>query len=289
MTIAWTAGIILVALELAPGEPCDITTILKTPQDRQALLDLDPHGATKDLTEYLCSRIGYGRIEHWSKHIAREQLDTAEHILIAGCQNYPAELAATWDAPPLLFIRGRLSDRPSVAIVGSRDTDGQTLDQTRSISRHLAAAGYSVVSGLAAGVDTAAHEGALDAGGHTIAVMGTGIDHVFPTENATLAERIAVTGAVISQFAPDAPRTGTTFLRRNTVIASLSKVSLVMAGTAKSGSRHEIEQAISHGRRVLMWRPNLGSEAWALELERQGSAEFVASSKEILSKVETHS
>ena len=289
MSIAWTAGIILVALELAPGEPCDVTRILTTPADRRALLDLDPHGATNDLTVYLSSGIGYGRIEHWSKHIARERLDAAEHILIAGCRNYPSRLAATWDAPPILFIRGRLSDQPTVAIVGSRQTDVETLDQTRSISRDLAAVGYSIVSGLAAGVDTAAHEGALDAGGHTVAVMGTGIDHVFPAENATLAERIAVTGAVISQFAPDAPRTGTTFLRRNTVIAGLSDVSLVMAGTARSGSRHEVEQAVSHGRRVLMWRPNLGREAWASELERQGSAQFVASSTEVLSKMETHS
>jgi DNA processing protein len=139
-----------------------------------------------------------------------------------------------------------------------------------------------VVSGLAAGVDTAAHEGSLEVDAITTTVMGTGVDHVFPAANEGLAEQIARRGVVLSQFPPPMPRTRTTFLRRNCVIAALSDASLVMDAEERSGSRHELEQAIRYGRPVFLWRPALARAQWAQMLERARLATFVESAEEVL-------
>lgn len=282
MDTTWVAGTILGALELGPGDPADITVILTDPQDREALIQRDPSLATRDLTEYLCRNIDVGRVEYWSKKLAEERAAGAAHIVVAGTPEYPSTLAKSWDAPPLLFVRGQISTARAVALVGSRDTDDAALSAAHSVAGDLTREGYSIVSGLAAGIDTAAHEGALDAGGHTATVMGTGIRHVYPASNTDLCERIAYSGAVISQFPPDAPRTGTTFLRRNQVIAGLAQASLVMAGQERSGSRHEIEQAISYGRTALLWRPTLAQQAWAVDLDQRGLARFVDDISDIL-------
>lgn len=275
MDTTWVAGTILGALELGPGDPADITAILENPRDREALIQRDPSLATRDLTEYLCRNIDVGRVEYWSKQVTADLAADAAHVVIAGTPEYPSILAKSWDAPPLLFIRGQIMTPRAVAIIGSRDTDDAVLSAAHFVAGELASDGHTIVSGLAAGVDTAAHQGALDAGGHTIAVMGTGIRHVYPTSNAGLAEQIAHRGAVISQFPPDAPRTGTTFLRRNQVIAGLCQASLVMAGQDRSGSRHEVEQALSYGRTAILWRPGLANQTWAADLNQRGLAHFV--------------
>jgi DNA processing protein len=275
MNKTWIAGTILGALEIGPGDPSDITAILVHPHDREALIQRDPSLATRELTDYLCRNIDTGRVEYWSKQLAWDLTAGATEVLIAGTQEYPSPLAKIWDAPPLLFARGQTSPARAIAIIGSRDTDQTVLAAARSVAGELASDGYSIVSGLAAGVDTAAHQGAIEVGGHTVAVLGTGIRHVYPTSNTELCEQIAHCGAVISQFAPDAPRTGTTFLRRNQVIAGMAKASLAMAGQERSGSRHEIEQAISYGRTAILWRPGLGDQAWAVDLHRRGLAHFV--------------
>ncbi len=213
--------------------------------------------------------------------------------MIIGDPAYPARLAAAWDAPPVLFCSidsewpaetqpGIDPDGPSVAIVGGRETEAWVLNDTRLVAMVVAQHGFRVVSGLAAGVDTAAHEATLDVGGRTTAVLGTGIDHVFPAENRDLARRITRHGVLISQFAPPAPRTGTTFLRRNCVIAALSDCSLIMDGRDRSGSRHEVEQAIRYGKPVLMWAPALSQERWAKRLAETGEASFVDSAEAVL-------
>jgi DNA processing protein len=161
--------------------------------------------------------------------------------------------------------------------VGSRETTPAALDDAYRLAFELARHQIPVVSGLAAGVDTRAHCGALDAAGLTLAVLGTGIQHVFPAANSQLAESIRHSGVLISQFAPEAPRTGTTFLRRNHVIAGMSDVSVVIDGRARSGSRYEIEQAIGYRRPALLWAPTLESEHWARQLVDQGQVSFVSS------------
>jgi DNA processing protein len=283
---ARTVATVMAAQEVLPGQPSDLSAILRDPDQLEALMRraLEPT-PTSELVHYLRENIEQGRIDWWHKVIDRLMQSRTAMPVLAGTPDYPARLARCWDAPPLLFVTAPMPTGPAVAIVGSRETTPQVLADTHDLAAELAAAGVVVVSGLAAGVDGAAHRGALDAAGQTVAVMGTGITSVYPPQNTDLAEQIRRHGVLVSQFAPHAPRTRTTFLRRNHVIAGLSDVSVVMDGQQRSGSRHEIEQAITYGRPVLMWAPALTAQRWARQLEAAGSAAFVSSGAEILATV----
>lgn len=270
-------------MELAPGDPSDLTRIVLEPSDFEALLDRDPSAQASPLLEYLIRNLDQGRVEHWHKHLARLSQTMDVQAILASDAGYPVLLSACWDAPPVLFVRGRLPTTPGVAIIGSRETDDGTLREAGAVARAAVLAGFHVVSGLALGVDTAAHTAAIAAGGQTVAVMGTGVEQVYPQRNARLAEEITRTGALVSQFPPPAPRTGTTFLRRNSVIAGWARVSVVMDARDRSGSRHEAEQAINYGRSVLLWEENLRAEKWAIDLVRSRAATFVASPGQVTS------
>lgn len=291
------SAVALAALELVPGEPGDLTALLRKPHVRGLLFgdcrtDDISDRPLSELTTYLLEALDHGRVEHWTKIVERGVQSGRYRPLIAGSAEYPQRLAECADAPPVLFrsigerratVETSVLDRRALAIVGGRRTTGDVLEATRSVAAAVAAAGIHVVSGLAAGVDTAAHRGALDGGGLTTAVMGTGIDRIFPEENADLADMVADRGILLSQFAPPAPRTGTTFLRRNAVIAALAQTSLVMDARERSGSRHEMEQAQRYGRQILLWGPALTAEPWAAAMVRAGQAEFVESAEEVLS------
>lgn len=278
-----TAAVALAALELVPGEPCDLTVLLADPDSRRSLMDRSGATDGDGLLPYLCDGLDQGRIEAWEKRLDRLVADGEGLPVLAGDPDYPAPLAACWDRPPVLFVRGRLAAAlPAVAVVGSRSASERTAQEARDLAAAAVRAGFSVVSGLAAGVDTAAHEGALNAGGHTVAVLGTGIRRVFPQQNTALAGRVAATGALLSQFAPDAPRSGTTFLNRNRVIAGLAVTSVVMDGAERSGSRHQAEQAVRYGRPVLLWAPKLAGQDWARRFVGDDAATFVDSVEQAL-------
>lgn len=274
-------ALVQAALELLPAEPSDLSAILRSDEQRRALLSRSARSDSTELTGWLCEEIEFSRVEHWYKRIEAAHNDLLVRTVLITDDGYPRQLAACWDSPPMLYVRGHLSSAQTVAIVGSRDAADQTLTSAHGLASSLAADGYSIVSGFAAGIDTAAHLGALDAGGHTVAVMGTGIRRVFPEQNIDLLARVVGQGAVVSQFAPDAPRTSTTFLRRNCVIAGYADVNVVMAGEGRSGSRHQAEQAIRYGRPVLLWEPVLGTQAWALALVECGLAAFFRSPEEV--------
>lgn len=276
-------AIALAALELLPGDSSDLTPILEDPEQRQALLTGGHLVAGSDLLAYLVEAVDLGRVDVWGKQVDALRRDAAGIPVLAGDPEYPARLRSCWDRPPLFFYLGQMAhDGPALGIVGSRTADPEVRECARTVAYAAADRGVTVVSGLAAGVDTAAHEGALSAGGHTVAVLGTGIRRVFPQENKPLAFRISQTGALLSQFAPDAPRTSSTFLLRNHVIAGLADVSLVMDGQPRSGSRHQAEQAVRYGRQVLLWRPTLGGQPWAQETNDSGAGLFVDSVDEVL-------
>lgn len=289
------SAIVLAALELVPGEPSDLTGLLRKPAVRDLLLsgctlhETDPEDVhLSQLASYLLEALDFGRVEHWAKIVDRGIHEGRYVPLIAGSAQFPQRLAEAWDAPPILFrtvndaADTTILNGTTLAIVGGRETTASILESARSVAATAAASGVHVVSGLAAGVDTAAHLGALEAGGLTTAVMGTGIDRIFPEQNAHIAAAITGRGMLLSQFAPPAPRTGTTFLRRNAVIAALAQASLVMDARERSGSRHELEQALRYGRRVFFWRPALAQEPWAVALVQAGLAEFVESPDEVL-------
>lgn len=179
--------------------------------------------------------------------------------LIAVCEaDYPAALAAADDAPPLIALRGRaeLLRRPAVAIVGARNASANGRSLAKAIARDLAQAGYLVVSGFARGIDTAAHEGALEGGlqtpqAGTLAVLAGGVDVIYPAENSGLYDRLLAEGALLSEMPPGRQPQGRHFPRRNRIIAGLSHGSLVVEAALRSGSLHTARLAADYGREVM--------------------------------------
>lgn len=167
--------------------------------------------------------------------------------------DYPALLRESGAAPAALFVSGDVSHlwRPQIAIVGARSATSGGLANARSFAAHLASAGFVVTSGLADGIDGAAHAAALDAGGVTVAVMGTGPDLVYPRRHAALAARIAAQGALVTEFPPGVEARPAHFPRRNRVIAGLSLGVLVVEASTQSGSLITARLAGEQGREVF--------------------------------------
>jgi DNA processing protein len=167
---------------------------------------------------------------------------------------YPALLSCIPEPPPVLWIRGNpaCAGTPSVAIVGSRAATPYALQIGRRLAAELAERGIVVVSGLARGVDSAAHEGCLDAGGSTIAVIGSGLDNIYPREHEALADRIAVNGLVISELAPGAKPLAEHFPLRNRIISGISLTIVVVEASEKSGSLITAGCALKQGRDVCV-------------------------------------
>jgi DNA processing protein len=172
--------------------------------------------------------------------------------LAIGDARYPDSLLQTADPPLLLFFQGRveLLKQRAIAIVGSRNPTAQGADNARAFAEHLARAGYTIVSGMALGIDAAAHVGALS-GGTTIAVVGTGLDRVYPRANRELAHRIAESGLLMSEFPLGTPPLQQNFPQRNRIIAGLSAGTLVVEAALQSGSLITAAQAVEAGREVF--------------------------------------
>ena len=174
-------------------------------------------------------------------------------LIVLGDPHYPAALLQTADPPLLLYGEGDgscLSTR-SLAIVGSRRPTAQGLAHAREFAQSLAGAGLAIVSGLARGIDGAAHEGALDAGGQTVAVVGTGLDQVYPASHRALAARIAREGLLLSEFPPGTPPLAENFPMRNRIIAGMTQGVLVVEAVLQSGSLITARLAAEAGREVF--------------------------------------
>lgn len=174
-------------------------------------------------------------------------------LLTCGGADFPALLHELPSAPAALFVAGDASLlwRPQIAIVGSRSASQGGLATATAFARALAAAGFVVTSGLAEGIDGAAHAAALDAGGTTVAVLGTGPDRVYPPRHRELAARIRADGALVSEFAPGTPGHPTHFPRRNRLIAGLALGTLVVEASLRSGSLITARNAAEAGREVF--------------------------------------
>jgi DNA processing protein len=201
--------------------------------------------------------------------------------------DYPDNLRAVHDRPPLIFVAGRLNpgDGRSVAVIGSRRGSPAGLDAARRTAEQLVGAGYVVASGLAAGIDTAAHTAALDAGGRTLAVIGTGLNHAYPPQNAGLQRRLARECAVISRFWPDEPPGAQSFPLRNATMSGLTLGTVIVEASATSGTRIQARQALAHGRPVFLARPVV-SHPWASELAARPGVYVVDSPAQIISTIE---
>ncbi len=186
-------------------------------------------------------------------------------------ERYPTSLRALKDAPPVLLVRGNVSalSGPAIAIVGARAATRSAQGQARRIARELAGCGFTIVSGLARGVDAAAHSGALDAGGKTVAVLACGIDEIYPPEHRGLAEEICGRGAVVSEMPIGTPPRKELFPLRNRIISGLSHGVIVAEARKRSGSLITVRHALEQGR-----------EVWALPGTNDGP--FAAGSNQLL-------
>lgn len=233
-----------------------VTEVLERGSALQVLRGLLPADLLSDPVEPLLEQ-ARGDAEAWA-HLAE--------VITVFDSRYPRQLTDVHDLPPILFCRGDLSmtasDHRGVCIVGSRAADGAALTFAYELAAALAAESVPVVSGLAAGIDTAAHRGALDGGGRTIGVIGTGIDRYYPAANREVQQQIENQGLVISQFWPGSPPTKATFPMRNATMSAYGGCTMIVAAGEQSGARIQARQAIAHGRPLLLSTAVVHATSW---------------------------
>ncbi|MGH2771441.1 MAG: DNA-processing protein DprA [Actinomycetota bacterium] len=239
--------------------------------------------------ERLAARVNEAEVDRHEGMIT--DLDRAGVRLITVLdRDYPMNLRQVFNRPPFLFVKGEISkdDERAVAVVGTRRPSAQGLEQANRLAHELALQGVTVLSGLAAGIDTAAHQGALAAGGRTVAVMGTGILRIYPRANATLASRICRQGALVSQFWPDAPPTKRTFPMRNVVMSGMAVGTVVIEASATSGAKMQARLALDHGKKVFLIESLVMQQPWAKKYAEHPNAIVVDSVDDILRVVATN-
>jgi DNA processing protein len=210
-------------------------------------------------------------------------------ILISADEEYPPLLRQIYDPPIVLYLKGALlpSDKNAVAMVGSRMTTHYGVETARKLAYQLACVGVTVVSGGARGIDTASHQGALHANGRTVVVLGTGINLVFPPENAELFERIAAHGAVLTQFPFNRPADKQTFPIRNRIVAGMTLGTVVVEANLSSGALITANMAVDYGRQIFAVPGRIDSprSKGCHELIKKG-AKLCESAEDILTEFE---
>jgi len=245
-----------IALNMLDGMgPVRARNLIERLGSPEAVFDAEP--------EALMEAKGIGQEMAESIVNQRDEINPAEEIektealggRILTCldDEYPAALRTIYDPPLALYILGKLvpEDKHAIALVGSRRSSHYGQQTADRLAFQLAKVGYTVISGLARGIDTEAHKGSLKAGGRTIAVLGGALDKIYPPENAGLAEQIAQHGAVISEFTLGREPDKTTFPYRNRVVSGMSMGVVVVEAPFKSGSLITAEQAMDQGRSVF--------------------------------------
>ncbi|UCB57420.1 MAG: DNA-processing protein DprA [Candidatus Omnitrophota bacterium] len=204
-------------------------------------------------------------------------------------KEYPANLRYIYSPPLALYVKGNIlaEDSIALAIVGSRKASYYGLKNAESLGFKLASQGITIISGLARGIDTAAHRGALAAGGRTIAVLGSGLNIIYPRQNKGLAEEISKNGAVISEYAQDTPPLRQNFPRRNRIISGLSLGVVVVEAAKRSGALITADFALEQGREVFALPGKIDSftSAGTHELIKDG-AKLVESTEDIIEELE---
>jgi DNA processing protein len=197
-------------------------------------------------------------IASWESHVdltaeLKRIADFGAHVITVNSPEYPSALRTIHNPPVVLYIWGDLrpADAHAIGIVGSRNVTHYGTETAKKLSYQLAFAGYTVVSGLARGIDTSAHQGALAAKGRTIAVLGSGLASLYPPENLGLAEKIAASGAVVSEYPMERPADRQTFPYRNRIVAGWGRGLLVIEAGLNSGALITANQAVEQGRTVF--------------------------------------
>jgi len=202
--------------------------------------------------------------------------------------DYPPNLKAVHNRPPMVFLAGRLTpdDARAVAVVGARKASDAGLQKATQIAQHLVDNDYTVVSGLAVGIDTAAHTTALRRDGRTVAVVGTGLSRSYPPQNQALQREIAERCVVVSQFWPDAPPTKRSFPMRNAVMSGLALASVVVEASETSGARIQARLALAQGRPVFLLHELVERQPWAQQAAQRPGTHVVRNPVEITKALE---
>ena len=188
----------------------------------------------------------------WKQLVEWEQSTRFDLITVLDAE-YPLALRGIHQMPPVLFVKGRLrADEVGVSVVGSRKATRRGLLVAAHVAEGLAERGISVISGLAQGIDAAAHEATLRVGGRPIGVIGTGINRVYPATHRELHRQVAAAGALVSQFLPDAPPSKQSFPMRNVTMSGLGRASVIVEAGEHSGTRIQARVGVEHGRPVIL-------------------------------------
>lgn len=234
-------------------------------------------------------------LTHWEDHVdLPAELERIEqfgaYVITQASPEYPRHLREIYNPPILLYVWGQLTERDqhAIGVVGSRKSSHYGLESAKKLSFQLAYAGLTVVSGLARGIDTAAHQGALAAQGRTVAVIGSGLMELYPPENQGLAEKISGSGAVVSEFPMQFPPSRETFPYRNRIVAGWGSGTLVVEAGLKSGALITANQALDQGRQVYAVPGQIDrpTSAGSNRLIQQG-AKLVTSASDILDDLQS--
>ena len=220
-------------------------------------------------------------VQHWLE-------DATNQVVTFADQAYPRLLLEITDPPPLLYVKGNpaLLDHASLAVVGSRNATQQGRSNAQAFSRELSEGGFTIISGLALGIDAAAHAGGLAGSSSSIAVVGTGLDIVYPARNRDLAHQLAEEGALVSEFALGTPPLASNFPRRNRLISGLARGCLVVEAALKSGSLITARYALEQGREVFAVPGSIHSPlSKGCHLLLKQGAKLAESSRDILEEL----
>ncbi len=256
------------------------------------------HGEfTEHTTETIAARAAIRAI---AKHLdelrdeARHELESAaaEGISITTVldDDYPLNLRIIYNLPPFLFYLGKLDaelDAFSVAVVGTREASDEGLKHAARMARMLAERGITVLSGLAKGIDTQAHKATLDAGGRTVAVTGSGLRQIYPKENRGLAERIALTGALVSQFWLNDPPKTYSFPRRNITMSGMGQGTVVIEASKTSGAKMQARLAQEHGKKVFLVSRLVTQQKWAQDYLKRPRVKEVSKVEDIIQELDS--
>jgi DNA processing protein len=245
--------------------------------------------ADRALAEQLARTVSHEDVDRMERDIAA-LIDVDPQISLHTVldSTYPENLREIYNRPPFLFVRGTIvpGDDQAIAVVGTRRPSPHGRDQARELATELARRNITVVSGLAAGIDAEAHAAALDSGGRTIAVMGTGIDRVYPADNKALAARIPAQGALVSQFLPGSPPRRENFPIRNVVSSGMAVGTAVIEAGKTSGARMQARLAFEHGKRVFLVEGLVMQEEWAQKFAERPGVTVVRDVQQIVSAIE---
>lgn len=223
----------------------------------------------------------------WARASVAEWWGQGLRMVTILSDQYPAALSGVFDSPPFLFVEGEVAARePAMSVVGSRKPSASGVDFAQIAAELLVESGVTVLSGLAQGIDTAAHRRALELGGKTTAVLGTGITQNYPTSNRELQREIAAKGLVLSQFYPDQPPTRQTFPMRNAVMSGLGMATIVVEASEHSGTRIQARLAGDHGRPVILSADVVQSTSWGHRMQDDPWVRVVSTRRQLADAID---